>query len=297
MRRFLTLAAAIALAAFTAAPSQAQIAIAGLEFVGPAGGYSNVVDTDVALYVKYVGSTAGKPTVEVASNGDITFKIAGSVDATVGCPTIGTGIIDVSHADCNTFIEVINKVHGQSSNWLIALGAALGSDSSDDSLLLTSATDASIRTDGAVLYYDTNYAGSAPFVTILFGDPDLAAGKGSFFFQGNRINPDPFKNLYTIVSGFVEKKTSGGTIADTVLYAVRGTYDGVLGSTLRYSETVRELWRQTGGATATQATGPTAAAVPLVGGKGEKLVLRIGSTTTISAQALVGAGYFARARQ
>ena len=70
-----------------------------------------------------------------------TDKIAGSVDTTVGCPTIGTGIIDVSNAACDTFGEIINKVMGQSSNWILAPGALLASESSNASLASLSATD------------------------------------------------------------------------------------------------------------------------------------------------------------
>lgn len=292
MRRFLTLAAALlALAAFTA-PASAQISLGGLNIVGPATGASTALDDVPALYVKYVGSTAGKPTVEVDATGDITFKIAGSVDTTVGCPTIGTGIIDVSDAACDTFGEVINKVIGQSSNWILVPGALLASESTNGTLLLTSATDTGIRTDGVPLYFDnSNTAVNADLVSVVVGPPGGA--DASFWTQGNKVNANPFADTYTFLSAFSEKKTSGGTIGQTIVYAVKSVFSGLLGSTARYTETVRTAWTETGGATATE-NQTDFTNFPLVAAPGEHFILRVSSSTSITVQNVVAAGAFAK---
>lgn len=279
---------AVAVAAlFAVTPVFAELPFTGYRAIGPIAGTSSTASTDnVVGYVKYVGSTAGKPTVEVSSTGVITLKIAGSVDTTVGCPTHVTGIIDVTDSSCDTFTEVANAIN-QSANWRFALVDALGSDSSNDSLATLAATDTNIRTTGVPLYYDTNYAGSSPTVTVMVRPP---TGNGGYFFEGNELNRNPFASFISFLSGVSEKKTSTGTIAATVIYGVTRSYEGV---SRTLSSTVRTVWSQTGGATATQAT-LDFSNFPLVSNPGEVFIVRIGSSTTISAQNLNAVGVIAQ---
>lgn len=294
MRKFLTLAAAFAVAAITAIPVQAQTFLGGYKLAGPATGAATVDDTTVAFYVKYVGTTAGKPTVEVDSSTtrDITFKIAGSVDTSVGCPTAGTGIIDVSNAACDTFGEVINKVIGQSTNWVLIPGALLATESSNQTLKALSATDTNIRTTGVAMYFDNqNVNVSADLVSVVIGPPTGA--NASFWTSGNKPNPNPFSDLFTFLSFFSEKKTSGGTIGNTIVYAVKSVFSGILGSTASYTETSRVAWSETGGATTVE-NQTDFTNFPLIAAPGEHFILRISSSTSISAQAVVGAGAFVK---
>jgi len=299
MRKLLTLAAAlVALAAFTAPVSAQPVGpVGGFRLIGPATGAVTADDTTVALYVKYVGSTAGKPTVEVDSSTtrDITFKIAGSVDTTVGCPTIGTGIIDTSNAACDTFGEIINKVMGQSPNWLLIPGALLATESSNATLKALSATDTNIRTDGVALYFDNqNVNVSADLVSVVVGPPGGAdASFWTLGHSGPGVNANPFSDMYTFLSGFSEKKTSGGTIGATIVYAVKSVFKGVLGSTATYTETSRVAWQETGGATTVQLK-EDFSQFPLVAAPGEHFILRVSSSTSISAEAVVAAGAFAK---
>lgn len=294
MRKFLTLAAAFALAV-ASTPASAQTFFGGLQLVGPASGAQTALDGTVGLYVKYVGSTAGKPTVEVDSSStrDITFKIAGSVDTTVGCPTIGTGIVDVSNAACDTFGEVINKVMGQSSNWVLVPGGLLASESTNATLAGLSATDTNIRTTGVPLYFDNNnVVTAADLASVVIGPPSGA--NAAFWTNGASKTPiNPFADTYTFLSGFSEKKTSGGTIGNTIVYAVKSVFSGILGSTATYTESVRTVWTETGGATATQLK-EDFSDFPLIAGPGEHLILRISSSTSITVVALVGTGAFAK---
>lgn len=296
MRRFLTLAAALGVIAALSAPAIAQPYLGGLKLVGPATGAASVDDTTVALYVKYVGSTAGKPTVEVdaATTRDITFKIAGAVDTTVGCPTIGTGIVDVSNAACNTFGEIINKVMGQSSNWILVPGALLATESADQTLKALTATDTNIRTTGAPLYFDNqNVNVSADLVSVVVGPPSGA--NAAFYTSGNKPNANPFGS-FTFLSFFSEKKTSTGTIGATIVYAVKSVFAGLLGSTATYTETSRVAWQETGGATATE-NQTDFTNFPLIAEPGEHFVFRVSSSTSITAQAVVATGAFAEKTQ
>ena len=295
MRKFLTLAAIALALAVASTPASAQTYFGGLRFVGPASGAQTALDGTVGLYVKYVGSTAGKPTVEVDSSTtrDITFKIAGSVDTTVGCPTIGTGIVDVSNAACDTFGEVINKVMGQSSNWVLVPGGLLASESINATLAGLSATDTNIRTTGVPLYFDNNNtAVNADLASVVIGPPTGA--HAGFWTTGASKTPiNPFADTYTFLSGFSEKKTSGGTIGNTIVYAVKSVFSGILGSTATYTESVRTVWTETGGATATQLK-EDFQNFPLIAAPGEHLILRISSSTSITVVALVGTGAFAK---
>lgn len=286
MRRFLTLAAGLVLAATLATPASAQTFFGGLKFVGPASGASSTADDVIALYVKYVGSAAGKPTVEVNAVGDLVFTIAGSADTTLGCPT-ATGTVDVSNAACNTFGEVINAINASGSNWRAVPGALLASESSDNTLALLAATDTGVRAGKPIYFDNANVDITADLVSVVIGPPSLAVD-GSFWFAGNAINPSPLGSLYTFLAAFSEKKTSGGTIGNTIVYGVKSIFKGAT-----YSEVVRTVWSETGGATATE-NQTDFSAFPLVSQPGERLILRVSSSTSITAQSVVGSGAFAQ---
>lgn len=279
MRRILTLAAALAVAVFTALPVQAQVPFSGYKVIAGAGAGVSVVSTDVALYVKYVGTTSGKPTVEVAAGGDITLKIAGSVDATAGCPAAGTGIIDVSDAACDTVVEVINSINTTGSNWRVAPGAKLGSDSSNDTFATLAATDTNIRTTGAAIYNDS---GVTFDVAVVVGPPNFS---GAFFFQGSGLNANPFASTLSVLSAFRAVSTYGSGTSTINVYAVAGVFD----SSRRYTETVRTIWTEAGGAT-TAENQTDFTTFPLMGGEGEKIIVRLDNSAAMTSPALVAAG-------
>lgn len=288
-------AVAVALAALLAVPVFAALPFTGYTAKGPIAGTSTTADDNVALYVQYVGSASTKPTIQVAdATGDIQFEVAGAVDTTVACPEgDDDGVIDVSDAACNTMIEVVNAINQGGSNWRAVLVSVLGTDASTDALATLAETDANLRT-GAPVYYDTNFAGSAPTVTALVA-PVTDPTDGSFFFQGpgGGLNVNPFRGAVSFLSGVSEKKTSTGTIAATVVYAVFREYRGNPTSGFDLYETIRTVWSQTGGATATQAT-LDFSNFPLISAPGEAFVARIGSSTTISVQNLNAVGVFAQ---
>jgi len=298
MRRFLTLAAALAFAvAFTApitTPAAAHSENGGYTFVGPATGASTTLDDTIALYVKYVGTTAGKPTVTVNATGTIEFQVAGAADTSVECPVSGAlgGIIDTTNASCNTFGEVINAINASGSNWRAVPGALLATESADNTLVALSATDTDVRI-GRPLYFDNgNVSVNADLVSVVLGPPSLQSN-GSFWFQGDGVNANPFGGLYSFFAAFSEKKTSGGTIGNTVIYGVTSKFEGTGATGLRYTETVRTAWTETGGATATENQSDFTN-YPIPSQPGEHFVLRVSSSTSISVTNVVGFGSLAK---
>lgn len=296
MRKTLrSVVAILAAAAFAIAPAFAELPFTGYKARGPAAGTSTTADDNVALYVQYVGTATTAPTIQVdAATGDIQFEVAGSVDATVSCPEADNdGVIDVSDTACNTMLEVVNAINQGGSNWRAVLVAALATDSSTDAFATLSETDTNTRI-GAPIYYDTNFAGSAPTVTVLV-TPVFNPADGSFFFNGpgGGLNTNPFARSVAFLSAVSEKKTSGGTIAATEIYGVFREYRGSPATGFDLYESRRLVWSQTGGATATQAT-LDFSNFPLVSTKGETFLARIGSSTTISVQNLNAVGVFAQ---
>lgn len=297
MRNFLRSAVALAVAAFLAVgPVFAELPFTGYKARGPIAGTSTTADDNVALYVQYVGTATTKPTIQVdAATGDIQFEVAGSVDTSVACPEADDdGVIDVSDTACNTMIEVVNAINQGGSNWRAVLVSALGTDASTDAFASLSETDVNVRI-GAPIYYDTNFDGSAPTVTVLVKPVEGPPSDGSFFFNGpgGGLNLNPFRGGVSFLSAVSEKKTSGGTIAATVVYAVFREYRGSPSTGYDLYEVIRTVWSQTGGATATQAT-LDFSNFPLVSAPGEAFIARIGSSTTISVQNLNAVGVFAQ---
>lgn len=114
---------------------------------------------DVAMYCKYIGSSACASIAVDAGTGDLTFTegTCGSEAATstFECPVSGAlgGVIDVSNAACNTIGEVVNIVNTTSSGWRCLPFGALLADSSNDTIATISATQAT-GPDGLALYFD-----------------------------------------------------------------------------------------------------------------------------------------------
>ena len=183
---------------------------------------------------------------------------------------------------------------GQSSNWILVPGALLASESSNATLKALSATDTNIRTTGVPLYFDNqNVQTNADLVSVVIGPPTGADAKFWTLGQSAGVYANPFADTYTLLSGFSEKKTSGGTLGQTIVYAVKSVFAGVLGSTATYTETVRTAWTETGGATTVQLK-EDFSNFPLIAAPGEHFILRVSSSTSITAEQLVGVGAFAR---
>jgi hypothetical protein len=305
MRTFLKpFALALALVAFLIAPSAPALAQAAapVPVSISASASSNTTDQSCVL-VKYRGTTAGKPTVEVAAGGDVTFKIAGSADTTTGSSAgapSSDGIFDLStpNAVVDTMGEFVNLVNTTGSNWVAVLTGCLASDLTDNTITTISATDASTP-KGVELTRDAAVASATSIfsaqVALL---PDDAASNIAFFVSGSpvgaprgstKVNPNPFANYQAFIQHIRENITSTGTIALNEILAVKRTYD----DNGKVSESVRTLYSITGAATTVEGQYSFHAG-PIVAAPGELIIVRQRTGTGLTASQIAGNGYMVR---
>lgn len=305
MRNLLKIVAALvaALTIAGAAPAVAQpvFAYTGVQAVSDSAS-SNTTD-QTCLLIKYRGTTAGKPTVEVAAGGDMTLKIAGSADATTGC-SAGTcpasGVFDLStpHASIDTMGELVTLINTTGSNWVAVLVGCLASDLTDNTITTISATEAgtlkgvALTRDGAVASATSIFSAQVALL------PPAAKNNIEFFLSGSpvggprgstKVNPNPFAKTVTFVQNVRETITSTGTIALLEVLGVSRSYD----SSGKVTETVRSIWGETGAATTAQKVKDFNSG-PLVGAPGELIVVRQRTATDLTAAQIAGNGYSIR---
>jgi hypothetical protein len=285
----LALVAALTLAAV---PASAQSVVFLREQVSVAGAVSATTGATSApcVLVKYVGSTAGKPTVEAAAGGDVTFKIATVADATIGSPNLD-GIFDLSTpaAAVDTMGEFVNLINTTGSNWRAVLVGCLASDLTDNAIFTLAATDAATPV-GVPLYREATSASATSVFsaqTVLL--PDNAHTNIAFFLSGSKVNTNPLNDYQTFVQHIRERITSAGTVALFEVLGVKRTYD----SNGKVSETVRTLYAETGANTTVEKTvnfhnGPIPAS------PGEFVMVRQRTGTDLTAISLNGSGYAVR---
>lgn len=299
LRNVIALALALGIALMPSI-AMAQQPVVFFQSVDPVSGQTSVTKTDsTCVLVKYRGTTAGKPTVEVAAGGDVTFKIAGSADTTTGSPNLD-GVFDLSTpaAAVDTWGEFVNLVNTTGSNWVAVLVSCLATDLTDNTAFTLSATDAS-SPKGVALIRDESVASATSIFSaqeaLLWpgGDTDIR-----YFLSGGpigspggatKVNPNPFANFQTFVQHIREKITSSGTVALNEVIGVTRTYDSVG----KVSETTRLIWGATG-ANSTVEGVYNFHAGPLVGAKGEMILVRQRTATDLTAVQIAGSGYIVR---
>lgn len=299
MRKLMTFLTALAVAFAIAGPAVAQVPVLVKPANSIAGLSTNNTTGSTCLLVKYVGSTAGKPTVEVAAPGEITFKIAGSADTTTGSPNLD-GVFDLSTpaAAVDTMGELVNLINTTGSNWRAVLVSCLASDLTDNTITTISATDAA-GPAGVALTRDSAVASATSVfsaqVALVPADAAvnmqfwLNSGGAGYPASGKKINANPFDGWQAYVQHIREKITSSGTIALTEVLAVKRVYDG-LG---KVSEQVRTLFSVTGAATTVEAVNNFHAG-PIVAAPGELIIVRQRTATDLTAQSIGGNGYIVR---
>lgn len=292
---------ALALAAVIGLMPAAAIAqqpIAFFASVDASSGSVSAVSTGTCILVKYRGATVGKPTVEAAAGGDITLKIAGVADVTTGSAADGIFDLSTPAAADDTWGEVVSKINTQGSNWVAVLVNCLASDLTDNTALTLSATDASAPKGVAILKDDTVASASAVFSAQVALTPPGGATDIRYFLSGGpvgnpsgstKVNANPFANFQTFVQNVREKITSSGTVALFEVLGVTRTYDG----NGKVSETVRSIYSVTGGATTVE-TAKDFNSGPLVGAKGEMIVVRQRTATDLTVLQVAGNGYTVR---
>lgn len=159
MNRFRIFAFGLALLLFSSlAPAQSSYLTALGRYVdGEVVSFNQTAeDGDIALFVRYVGTTVGTNTVAVAAGGDIAFVEDSSADTTIGTCGATPGTLDVSNTACDTLGEVVDLINS-SANWVAVIHAGLRTDTSTDYLATLSATDAGL-VEGVSLYWDSDVA-------------------------------------------------------------------------------------------------------------------------------------------
>jgi hypothetical protein len=283
-RKTLAVAVVLALAVLPATALDVPVQQA----VGVSGALS-AVSTDVALWVKYVGTSTftTKPTIAVAAaDADIALTINGAADTTItGCG--GTaGTLDTAQTGCDTLGELCNRMNA-SANWACVVESALASDASANALDTVAASDAVTQPGGLGLKKDT-------VVALNVVVPLRPGITGDWYFQGNAINPNPFGGFYTFVQAIRENVTSGGTVGEFMVIGVTPKVVGV-GASKVYSETVRTIWSEPGAATTVEKN-LSFINFPLMTVPGEKVLVKISATSTLTAPKLNAVGVLAKAR-
>ncbi len=236
--------------------------------------HQSAEDVNVAIIVKYIGShSSNSATIEVEAGGDLLFKEDAAVDASVECPAVGTdGTIDVSNAACNTLGEVVDIINAD-VNWSAVILDGLRTDTSDNFLLVRSATEA-ILPEGVNLFWDTDVADQVTFA--------LTELRTMAFYVGgstatNPVVVNPFRDLRAVVYE-VNYNINFGTAGTLAIVSVDSNYRaGTETATTLYSETLTDnsetLWdRKPFG---------------IMGKKGQKLLVRITDTGTIAGVTIV----------
>jgi len=256
--------------------------------VNPISNFNGVNTDATCMLVKYVGTTVGQPTVEVAAGGDMTFKIATVADATTGSPTLN-GVFDLSTpaAAVDTMGELVNLINTTGSNWKAALVGCLASDLTDNTIDTLSATDASTP-KGVILQSDDAVASASGVFTAQIHVGPVTSNDDIRFYMASKtkMNSNAFAGFQPFVQFVREKITSTGTVALFEVLGVTRTYDG----NGKVSEVVRQLYGETGGATTVEKV-TNVVAGPFVGAPGETIIVRQSTGTDLTAQSIQGSGF------
>lgn len=283
-----------------AVPARAQVPTTSQ--IHPSGGGIGTVSTDTALLIKYIGSSASG-LVAVAAGGDITFTqgvlASEAATTTFECPVSGGlgGVIDVSDAACNTLGEVCDIVNGAGgateTGWLCVILDGLRSDSSNDTLVTISGTQAKV-TGGLALAHDdavaftTTYAVVPPELRVIEAYARVVNNAKSFYQAGQVFN------TFYIPSVCSANATTTFGSGTSIWSAQAISYTGGSKYTLG-SETSRTLLSTAGGATTVNKDYGSLFPHCLYGRPGEKIISTVVNSAALSAATHYAAGKYLKA--
>ena len=236
----------------------------------------------VALLIKYVGTTAGSATtdVAVAAGGDMTFRVAGVASTTINTAAAGAlcgatpGTLDLSTpaATCNTLGEMVDVINA-SSDWRAVIVSGLRTDSTDDTLT-TFAVTAAQKAEGIAVYFDS----AVSLTTTIALIPESCKTDIRCFISPNgSMISNPYAGQQTEVrwvAGFSTFATTG----NFQVFSVRAFNKAGVSS-----EVVRTMWQEVTGATGTNKQLTQFQYFGLLGGPSEKILCRILNTGASSA--------------
>jgi hypothetical protein len=294
--------AAILAALLTAGPSltppaHAQALAFNPETTEPVSGVITADDTDVAILIRYVGSTGTAATqsgdVEVAA-GDILLK-TGAIGAEIADVTITRcgatdGTLDADDAECNTLGEMVDSIN-VSANWVAVILDGLRSDVISGAQLLTRARIDANLVAGIPLFWDTSVAFTSTIALV----PSEARTMGFYYNRSPPNNAltssDPWSQTRTgyCLGNATSTYASGTSTLQVISTKVTnsGTGNGAEVNTTLYSEA--------GGATTVSKTFDYRD-ICLWGKKGEKLIVRLDNSAAMSVVTNRQFGYQVRYR-
>ena len=304
MKRLIYAAAtALLILGLAAIPAQTQsYGFVPLLNPDPVSGSIAAINTDVALLIRYIGINAGGGEVTVAAAGEITLSEATVATDTVECPISGVaaGIIDVTHADCNTLGEVVDSINIAGSSFRAVILDGLRSDSSNNTLLAAAIAPCDMK-DGYKVYWDTNvtnfnatialtpYRTIDHYLTAASGPKTDTAAVGAvwgFITNGEKLIDNVHKGTRTVLYKAYEKLTYTGVgTGFEIKSVVMRNKNGYLGS-----ETVTDSFVDVLGATTVAATFEYTYGV--YGKRDAKLVVRSNCATNLSVAVMRAYGLF-----
>lgn len=241
---------------------------------------------DVALLIKYNPGSASltKPsgTVQVTTT-TLLFKSgaagAEAADSLVTCPSGGTGgTIDLTNAACDTIGEVVDIINASTSDrWKAVNYASLRTDGTNDKFVAAAAASANAAA-GLQVVWDTSK-------TLFAGGVLLPAGADIRPFLNNAyaLNPKPAQFELNRAALVYAEAALTGTTPNFRVYSVAPVF-----SDSGSSETVTLLYDKrivTATVTSVGFTG-----YPILGRKGEKMLLRTVATGSAAAPYLYAYG-------
>jgi hypothetical protein len=256
-----------------------------------AADHITAVSTDVGIYVKYVGTAAGAATVEVdAATGDLTFISNGAAEDGFECPVSGAlgGVIDVSNAACDTVGEVVDIINsGSNRTWIAVPHAMLRADSSNNTLITLSATDAKGPL-GLGLLKDSAVALNVTNVVLPKDKGGAAQGMNWYTSSKNKLIQNPFEDRDTVLLYASHVMTTTDNAANlATVYCVVPNFVNYGNST----EAANVIYQEA--SALTTATGKIDEFVNAGGLScpGGKLLVRTTGTTTLTAPNMLATGY------
>lgn len=233
-------------------------------------------DSDIAILVRYVGTSASGKVAVADALGDITFtegaEGAEAATTTFECPVAGAlgGVIDVSDPACNTLGEVVDAINGDgTTGWVAVILDGLRSDASTDALLTIAATQAN-GVDGLQLKWDTTVA-----MTVSAALTTQRTMQSYIHERTGSLHVNPFDDYRAIVQKLSELSTYGAGTSVIQIISVKTDYR-------RGSETATTIWSEASGADGVLKT-LDEKPFGFMSKKGEKLLLRVVNSNAMSA--------------
>lgn len=249
----------------------------------PVSKFVSADDLSVAMMVGYYGSGTSA-TMEVAQGGAITFQVGAAAYTGFECPVSGAlgGIIDTTNGACDTIDEVVDTINGNctgcSSDFRAVAVDSLGTDNVDD--FLTVAATQVTRSDGFSILFDTTANFVVGETRALIPD-SCRTNISCFVTPRGKILENPFAGQQTVVTWIEGKNTYASGTSTLKVYSVKPS------NKTNTTESITTLWSEVMGATTVNKQFTQFQYVPILGGYGEKVVVRVTNSAAQSAITLL----------